>query len=171
VESLTSFGFLLPQRASGADGISLPPCFLLQVKEQVARHVKPSIGGINATFFMKTCSKCKKELDESCFSPSSGGKYLRPECRKCGYKLSKQRKLLREKYGDPPSGYKCPICLKGEHELQGTGGRASIWVVDHNHDTNVFRGHICHNCNRGLGVFQDDVSRFLRAIEYLNNNS
>ena len=46
---------------------------------------------------------------------------------------------LREKYGEPPPGYTCPICLKGEDELQGTGGNASVWVIDHNHDTDEFR--------------------------------
>ena len=119
---------------------------------------------------MKQCSKCNQLLDESLFSPSSGGKYLRPECRKCGYKLSKERKLLKQKYGNPPQDYSCPICLKTEEQLKGTGGNASTWVVDHDHNTNTFRGHICHNCNRGLGVFQDDISRFSRAIEYLSAN-
>ena len=120
---------------------------------------------------MKVCSKCNQLLDNSCFSPSSGGKYLRPECRKCGYKLTKERKLLREKYGDPPNEYCCPICLKSEEQLKGTGGNASIWVIDHVHKNKKFRGHLCHNCNRGLGVFQDDIERIKRAIEYLNYES
>jgi len=116
---------------------------------------------------VKTCSKCKQSLPFSNFSPSSGGKYLRPECRSCANKLSKEREELRNTYGYPPAGYKCPICLKTEEELKGTGGNASVWVVDHNHETNNFRGHICHNCNRGLGVFQDSIDRLNRAIAYL----
>jgi len=116
---------------------------------------------------VKICSKCNLELDNSDFSPSSGGKYLRPECRSCAKKLSKEREILRKTYGYPPEGYICPICLKDEEELKGTGGNASIWVVDHNHITNNFRGHICHNCNRGLGVFQDSIDRLNRAIAYL----
>ena len=115
----------------------------------------------------KVCSKCKQELDDSAFSPSSGGKYLRPECRKCASRLAKERKILREQYGNPPEGYKCPICLKGEDQLIGTGGNASVWVIDHDHEKNVFRGHLCHNCNRGIGVFQDEVVRLERAISYL----
>jgi hypothetical protein len=120
---------------------------------------------------MKTCSKCKIELDNSKFSPSSGGKYLRPECRSCASKLSKQRLELRKVWGYPEETHVCPICLKNEDELKGTGGNASIWVVDHDHITNSFRGHICHNCNRGLGVFQDDIERLERAIKYLSSNS
>ena len=117
---------------------------------------------------MKTCSKCKLVLDNSEFSPSSGGKYLRPECRQCAKKLAKRREELKKEFGYPVNDYICPICLKNEEELKGTGGNASIWVVDHNHDTDEFRGHICHNCNRGLGVFQDDVERLQRAIKYLS---
>ena len=120
---------------------------------------------------MKICSKCKINLEDSDYSPSSGGKYLRPECRNCAKKLSKERTELRKLYGYPKDGYVCPICLKNEEELIGTGGNASVWVVDHNHTTNTFRGHLCHNCNRGLGVFQDDLNRLQRAIDYLIGSS
>lgn len=119
---------------------------------------------------MKKCSKCKLELPRSSFSPSSGGKYLRPECRSCARILSKERQQLREKYGYPPEGYSCPICLKNEEQLKGTGGNASVWVVDHNHITNTFRGHICHNCNRGIGVFEDNIDRLSNAISYLKRH-
>lgn len=120
---------------------------------------------------MKKCSKCLKTLDHSLFSPASGGKYLRPECRECGAKLAQERLALRKQYGYPEAGHTCPICLKSEEELKGTGGRASVWVVDHNHDTGAFRGHICHNCNRGLGVFQDDLDRIARAMQYLKDTN
>jgi hypothetical protein len=82
--------------------------------------------------------------------------------------LAKQRLELRKVWGYPEEDHFCPICLKNEQELKGTGGNASIWVVDHDHITNSFRGHICHNCNRGLGVFQDNVDRLERAINYLS---
>lgn len=118
-------------------------------------------------YFVKTCSKCKRQLDKSEFSPSSGGKYLRPECRDCAKKLSKERKALRDIHGYPSPNYVCPICLKNEEELKGTGGNASVWVIDHDHKNNHFRGHLCHNCNRGIGIFNDDVDIFIRAIEYL----
>lgn len=120
---------------------------------------------------MKVCSKCKTNLEDSDYSPSSGGKYLRPECRNCAKKLAKERTELRKLYGYPEEGYSCPICLKNEKELLGTGGNASVWVVDHDHETNTFRGHLCHNCNRGIGVFQDSLERLQRAINYLSGSS
>ena len=118
---------------------------------------------------MKKCNKCHQMLDRSRFSPSGGGTYLRPECKDCAKRLSAERKYLRDTYGLPEEGYVCPICLKEDEELAGTGGRAGIWVVDHDHETNTFRGHLCHNCNRAIGNFNDDVERLQRAIDYLNN--
>jgi hypothetical protein len=107
-------------------------------------------------------------LDESMFSKSSGANFLRPECRPCNNRLSKERKYLRDKHGYPEEGYTCPICLRGEKELQGRGGRSSTWVVDHDHNTNTFRGHLCHSCNRAIGMFQDNKDYLLRAINYLS---
>jgi hypothetical protein len=120
---------------------------------------------------MKKCSKCKQLLDKSNFSPSSGGKYLRPECKECARKLAKERKVLRDKHGDPPADYRCPICNKAKEELAGTGGNAGIWVVDHHHESNTFRGHLCHNCNRGIGNFKDNTETLNRAIEYIHNHT
>jgi len=118
---------------------------------------------------MKICSKCKLELNDSEFSPSSGGKYLRPECKTCAKKLAKRREQLKEQYNYPDTKYVCPICLKNKDELKGSGGNAGVWVIDHNHETDFFRGFLCHNCNRGIGVFQDDILRLERAIRYLKN--
>jgi hypothetical protein len=116
---------------------------------------------------VKTCSKCYKNLPRTEFSPASGGTYLRPECRSCARSLSNIRKSLRKEFGLPVEDYVCPICLKSAEGLAGVGGNAGVWVVDHDHLTDTFRGHICHNCNRGLGVFEDDPLRLARAIQYL----
>ena len=120
---------------------------------------------------MKTCSKCKQLLPFDSFSTASGGSYLRPECRECAKKLEKRRKQLRSENKYPEENYFCPICLKSAQELKGVGGRAGVWVVDHDHRTEKFRGYICHNCNRALGNFQDDIERLRRAIDYLRGKT
>ena len=118
----------------------------------------------------KLCSKCGKSLPATDFSPCSGGKYLRPECRECGYDLAKTRKQLKEEHGSPPDDYICPICLKNKDEVKGFGGKnLGPWVIDHHHKTKKFRGWLCHKCNR---IFNDDCTTdlLLRAIYYLEEN-
>jgi hypothetical protein len=118
----------------------------------------------------KKCSKCNEVLSLERFSPAHGSKNItRPECRQCSYKLTKVRKELKERYGSAPNDYECPICLKKESQLIGTQGGAgkSVWVIDHCHTTDKFRGFLCHNCNRGIGVFKDDLKRLHRAVRYL----
>lgn len=117
----------------------------------------------------KTCNKCKQYLPISEYSKHSGSNYLRPECKKCNYILAKKRTELRQKHGIPPRDYICPICQRPEHQIPTGGGKKSTrWVVDHNHETNKFRGWLCHNCNTALGAFRDSQEILERAIKYLN---
>ena len=117
----------------------------------------------------KICIKCDKKLPLTAFSPASGGNFLRPECKECNNHLSKTRKLLKEKYGMPTDdNYSCPICLGTVDKVNGLGGKKSgAWVVDHCHETESFRGWLCHTCNRCLGGFKDNVEILQRAIVYL----
>ena len=116
----------------------------------------------------KFCSKCKKLLPLSNFSRTSGGNYLRPECKKCNNDLSKVRAALKEKHGMPVGEYTCPICLGTEEEVKGKGNtKNGAWVIDHCHETEAFRGWLCHKCNRSLGGFDDSVEILNRAISYL----
>ena len=40
--------------------------------------------------------------------------------------------------------------------------------IDHNHQTSEVRGLLCGKCNRAIGLLNDDVSLFSRAITYLS---
>lgn len=119
----------------------------------------------------KKCNKCSQVLDLSCFSPSGGGSYKRPECKKCNNILEKKRRKFRELHGQPNEDYTCPVCLKSKVDLEGIGGSSkTVWTVDHHHTYDTFRGHLCHNCNRAIGNFNEDIPRMKRAIEYLENH-
>jgi hypothetical protein len=116
---------------------------------------------------MKTCKECQVTKPLSDFSKASGGNYHRTECKACSNAMTKERNALRKQYGMPNAGYACPICQRVESEIVGEGGNAGAWVLDHDHATGEFRGWLCHKCNRGLGAFEDQLPRLLRAIEYL----
>lgn len=116
----------------------------------------------------KICIKCKNDLPLTEFRKRGGENYLRTECRTCDNKLKRVRKRIKAKYGNPPEGYECPICERTELECSGEGSkRASAFVVDHCHVTDVFRGWLCHKCNRGIGAFGDGVEGLQKAINYL----
>lgn len=42
--------------------------------------------------------------------------------------------------------------------------------IDHCHVTNKVRGLLCGNCNRGLGMFMDNVAVMEKAIAYIQTN-
>lgn len=40
-------------------------------------------------------------------------------------------------------------------------------AIDHNHETGEFRGVLCKQCNRALGMFKDSTKTLRSAVEYL----
>lgn len=57
----------------------------------------------------------------------------------------------------------CAICAKPP-----TNKRLA---VDHDHKSMKIRGLLCENCNKGLGLFEDNASRLTKALEYLSQQS
>ena len=41
--------------------------------------------------------------------------------------------------------------------------------VDHCHKTKVFRGLLCHSCNRGIGLLKESVATMQRLVAYLTH--
>lgn len=141
---------------------------------------------------MKTCTKCKLELDETEFHKNSRSKDgLRSYCKECN-------KGYYQKYkSDDPERVKNKwrVASKKYHTydgrrnktLRGYGlteetynkmydaqeGKCAICeseltlCVDHCHKSNQVRGLLCNNCNLGLGMFQDNPDRIREAIAYL----
>ncbi len=71
--------------------------------------------------------------------------------------------ITPEQYDDMLSkqGGTCAICQRASPD----GRRLHI---DHCHATAKVRGLLCHDCNRGLGMFRDNVALFQRALDYLS---
>jgi len=85
-----------------------------------------------------------------------------------------KRKTTLRKYKLTPEKYKeiataqnnvCSICGRPE-TLQRYSGVQNL-VVDHCHKTGSNRGLLCHKCNIGLGVFEDNIDVIASAISYL----
>jgi hypothetical protein len=54
--------------------------------------------------------------------------------------------------------YKCAICDSDDETLN----------LDHNHDTNKNRGLLCGDCNKGIGLLQDNPTVLTKAAQYIS---
>lgn len=118
----------------------------------------------------ETCTKCKiakkpigKSYCDKCAS-AYGKQYAnKPEVRErlyqklygIGVDEYESRLILQ--------GYKCAICLTHQDQLP------TKLSVDHRHSDGKVRGLLCGPCNTYLGLVQEDTSRLLRMIGYLND--
>ena len=141
----------------------------------------------------KQCSKCSHYLDWDYFRKrkQDGKLYLHSSCKKCNkinwdkwvennkehykeikrkgqnlfhheHKKYERRGITKDQYDiifDIQKG-KCSICK--EHSKDGTS-----LAMDHNHKTNEFRGLLCKECNRALGLFGDNIDVLQNAVIYL----
>jgi hypothetical protein len=64
----------------------------------------------------------------------------------------------------------CAICKVTENYKGHTGYRKDwSFSVDHCHTTGKVRGLLCNQCNRGIGMLQDDTNILKAAINYLDS--
>ena len=96
--------------------------------------------------------------------------YCSERCKVDGY----DHAYLMRTYGIPLRSYQETFETQGGScKLCGTSGfKMRDWhrktlVVDHCHSTGKVRGLLCHNCNRALGLLQDNTDVLARAIVYL----
>jgi hypothetical protein len=130
---------------------------------------------------MKICIRCKKNKTLQDFEnhpTSSDGK--RNQCSSCRYKLRVEREGASAKrkqkhwnlgrYGISIDEWEqqlkkqnnlCAICKKFFTDKDKPH-------TDHNHETGLFRGILCSQCNTGIGLLGDDPERIRAAAQYLD---
>lgn len=113
-------------------------------------------------------------------------KYSR--CRKCAsvkqrkdpnidVKTYKRNWRLKKNYNMTPDDFdgfwmaqrgKCYICRKLMKIPESRRGQSlDVVAVDHDHKTGQIRALLCNACNKGLGLFQDNIELLRAAIDYL----
>lgn len=92
---------------------------------------------------------------QKCADRAHADKYLK---RAYALSLEEYEKLLEQ------HDHKCAICGSTGFTIHPNG---PLLVVDHDHKTGKVRGMLCHNCNRALGLFQDNIDALKQAIRYL----
>lgn len=117
-------------------------------------------------FNMKPCRECDQEFQP--IAPSH--MYCSDECACLGHdrrRMEKNYGMTLEEYDKMVEDHagKCGIC--GGEGFELVKGQKNLIVIDHCHETGKVRGLLCHNCNRGLGLFQDSVENLLKAAEYI----
>jgi hypothetical protein len=114
----------------------------------------------------KPCKCCGKM-----FSPQAPSHlYCSQQCADDGWShnyLKNEYGISKKTYDEVKhqQGHRCAIC-GGEGFLMKTTHWSKL-VVDHDHDTGAVRGLLCHNCNRGLGLFKDNPQALREAADYL----
>jgi len=114
----------------------------------------------------KPCKECSAK-----FSPLAPSHlYCTDACAKLAFTrkyLKKQYKITYEFYMEMYNKYggKCHICKSVGFKIDPN--QKLNLAVDHCHETGLVRGMLCHNCNRALGLFQDNTEYLRNAVEYL----
>ena len=137
----------------------------------------------------KVCTKCKKRKSLALFRSRGGSlsHLLKSQCNTCLYEqhrnwVSQNSDRVNEyrsrdswtlvkrcaRYNLSPEQFIdkyerqeqcCAICNDEINIVDS--------AIDHNHVTGEFRGILCKQCNRALGMFKDSKTILKNAIEYL----
>lgn len=119
-------------------------------------------------FHDKNCKECG-----GLFSPMAPSHmFCSQKCSDDGFSrryLKNAYKITLEEYREMfvAQDHKCAIC--GDIGFKICKDSKTLLVVDHCHTTGKVRGLLCHNCNRGLGLFQDNVINLSSAIDYIKS--
>jgi len=115
------------------------------------------------------CSYCNVEKDNSHYQfyknrISPTGERLRTNrvCRDCTRKTATEMRTAKKNAPERPElPYPCDNCRKPILTTK-------TLQLDHDHETLVFRGWLCKECNISIGNLGDNVMGMIQAALYLN---
>jgi hypothetical protein len=81
--------------------------------------------------------------------------------RAAGVDATRYQEMLREQGGV------CAICAQPERAPDKASGKTKDLAIDHDHVTGAIRALLCSNCNRALGLFNDDIALLAKAQSYV----
>lgn len=118
-----------------------------------------------------TCKKCKQEVQITLYGKKAQNFY----CNDCSLGPTKKNNasyivntvvhgLSTKQYYDLfiEQNGRCLICKE-------TSPKKKL-AVDHCHKTNKVRGLLCQSCNIALGLFKDNTTVLMNAVEYLSKD-
>ena len=84
---------------------------------------------------------------------------------------SNSKSRYKRLYGMLPGEYQQRLAdQNGVCAICGVSPGNNPLNVDHDHKTGAVRGLVCHQCNLGLGHFDDTPERLRKAADYLERN-
>lgn len=120
----------------------------------------------------KLCRKCLEVLPMTFFNIKKGSSDgYQWHCKECSKELTRvfKRKKL---YGVTPDYYELMLLNQnGRCAICKTDNWGTTPHVDHCHTTGKVRGLLCHKCNTGIGLLNDNVDIMNQAIQYLTEHS
>jgi Recombination endonuclease VII len=131
------------------------PCGQWLPPERFRLYKRTDAHGNPADYWDSFCKSCRVRATKEWRRANPLGELeqrKRQYAARYGLTISAYESLFEEQAG------RCGIC--GEPREKRLG-------VDHDHATGAVRGLLCGNCNRGLGMFMDNVDLLRRAITWL----
>ncbi len=138
----------------------------------------PDVASIDQSKGTRVCKYCKKEKSLKDFATgiyrADGSQRFKNVCKACDNERKKFADNIRRTH-KKPDDHHCPICLSGDKEVRDklvpeSRHQSNTWVVDHDRKTMAFRDWLCDHCNKGLGMFEEDVHNLRRAVNYLEKH-
>jgi hypothetical protein len=123
----------------------------------------------------RRCIMCgeDKPLNEMELERPTTNSY-RNACKSCRKKDGKIRRNLRKEFGylKPHITDRCQLCNETGEDMNSLISdkkkKQGIWILDHNHETEKFRGWICGPCNTVIGILERkniSVKNYYKNIE------